>query len=220
MSNQNLLAAKFTMTQTEPLFGKTGKIDWRLLPLLSLENRHPFFLDPLTAEEKEGYAGHLHVKRKTEYLAIRTLKNLDFNTTPIAYLPSGKPYFEHIEVKIGISHSKNFALWAFAPIPFGCDVEEIDERLIRVAERFCSAQERLTFSENDLTLSLTILWACKEAIYKLCDDPGIHWKTDMVCMGEEKDQWVFSVRTFGIIKSVMCAVIPMENAILAFAYDV
>lgn len=43
LSNQNLLEAKFTMTQTEPLFGKTGKIDWRLLALLSLENRHPFF---------------------------------------------------------------------------------------------------------------------------------------------------------------------------------
>lgn len=219
MLRVNLYSSLQMSALPELIIGKTGEISWKLIPLHSIEAHREILTNDLTPIEKKEMEVHSLQKRQMEYLAIRSLKNIDFPSVSIAYKPSGKPLFHGIKTEIGISHSRSFALWATASFPFGCDVEEIDERLVRVSQRFCSHEELMVIEENVSTKSLTKLWSCKEAIYKLCDDPGIHWKTDMVCIGVDQEQWIFSVRSFGKTKKVVCAVIPIENAILAFAYD-
>lgn len=144
-----------------------------------------YVIDELSPQREGGYLMEKELqeldlianeRRKIEYHSIRILKNRFFRETPIEYLPNGKPYLSGSNHTIGISHSKNFAVFAFSKVLFGCDIEEKDPRLFTVEDRFTGPSETSRLEPYSSIDRLCMLWTSKESIFKLLGVMGIQWK--------------------------------------------
>lgn len=111
-------------------------------------------------------------KRRIELLAVRTLlKTTGINQT--IHYNDRKPYLDN--GYISISHSSNIAAIIFNPdFPVGIDIETISPRIRRIATRAFSESE-LAAAADDLE-KLTVLWNCKECVFKLANDEGIDFR--------------------------------------------
>lgn len=111
-------------------------------------------------------------KRRIELLSVRALlKAVGINQT-IHYNDS-KPYLDN--GYISISHSADIAAIIYNPdYPLGIDIEKISPRIQRIATRAFSDEE-IAVANGDLE-KLTILWNCKECVFKLADDEGIDFR--------------------------------------------
>lgn len=131
-------------------------------------------------------------KRKNEFLGVRNLKNQYDSKLEIKYLSNGKPVIENGSEHISISHSKNYVAFAVAPYKIGIDIEEIHERILKVQGRFLNQSEFELFNSNSL-IDLTIAWCAKEALFKLNDDSGIDFKTDLIIKNWDKNSTILAV---------------------------
>ncbi len=106
-------------------------------------------------------------KRLNEYLATRCLLKKLLYTTKIEYLKNGKPILtEFPETEISISHSGNFIVIAISKIYIlGIDIEKISNKPLKVLSKFLTKQEAKQI--NNSSLKASILWAAKEAMFKL-----------------------------------------------------
>ncbi|MDR2011340.1 MAG: 4'-phosphopantetheinyl transferase superfamily protein [Bacteroidales bacterium] len=119
--------------------------------------------------------GSSSVSRRIEILAVRALVN-QLNLNLVIRYDDRKPVCD--TGHISISHSNSFASVIWHPEKnTAIDIEEIDKRLYRIAQRAFSDSE-LIFANNDLKI-LTLLWNCKECVFKLCNDPGIEFRTQI-----------------------------------------
>ena len=111
-------------------------------------------------------------KRRIELLAVRALlKAVGINQT--IHYSDRKPYLD--EGYISISHSANIAAIIYNPdFPVGIDIETVAPRIRRIASRAFSENE-LAAAEDDLE-KLTVLWNCKECVFKLANDDGIDFR--------------------------------------------
>ncbi|MBQ1694759.1 MAG: 4'-phosphopantetheinyl transferase superfamily protein [Bacteroidales bacterium] len=111
-------------------------------------------------------------KRRIELLSVRALlKAVGIHQT-IHYNDS-KPYLDN--GYISISHSADIAAIIYNPdYPVGIDIEKISPRIQRIATRAFS-EEEIAAANGDLE-KLTILWNCKECVFKLADDEGIDFR--------------------------------------------
>ena len=111
-------------------------------------------------------------KRRIELLSVRALlKAVGINQT-IHYSDS-KPYLDN--GYISISHSADIAAIIYnLDYPVGIDIEKISPRIQRIATRAFSDEE-IAVANGDLE-KLTILWNCKECVFKLADDEGIDFR--------------------------------------------
>lgn len=171
----------------------------------------------LNIEETNQLNSFGNAQRKKEFKAVRQLKHHVFGEELIIYGENGKPKFNNLNITIGISHSSHWALFAHASIPFGCDIEEVTDRITPISERFCSSDELELFSGEVGEIQLTQLWSCKEAIYKLINIKGIQWKKQMRCIAISGSKFTFVVETGAQDVIVNCESIFVKNAILSIA---
>ena len=61
----------------------------------------------------------------------------------------------------------------------GIDLEYMSHRIQKIANRFIHEDEYITQDEDRAKYHLYIHWCAKEALYKLCDKKGIHFKKDI-----------------------------------------
>ena len=115
------------------------------------------------------------VSRRIEWLSVRRLMHELGITSPIAYLPSGRPYLEDDERHISISHTRGYAAVALhEDYPIGLDIEQRTDKVCRVKDKFLSHEEKLFLpSEKKNVEALLIIWTAKEALFKLVDREGI-----------------------------------------------
>lgn len=172
----------------KPYFDELDGVHWSIAPLGEGELNLP----PISEDEEKEISEHLHPTRKIEYRAIRQLKHLVFGKELIQYGKNGQPILGSKKGHIGISHSKHFGMFAHSMQEFGCDIEEIDDRLIKVAARFTDTDEQNLFSLIPEAEGLTRLWSAKEAVYKLIQQPGIDWKV-MRCQRILEDKLYFQI---------------------------
>ncbi|MBM3165713.1 MAG: 4'-phosphopantetheinyl transferase superfamily protein [Bacteroidetes bacterium] len=159
-------------------------------------------------------------RRKLEYMAIRRIKNHYFPQQRILYLPNGKPILEGSSLTLGISHSQNHALFAYSEVLFGCDIEEKNERLFTIKDRFVHPFELSNFSLFSNLDQLCILWSCKEAIYKLIGMRGINWKEQCILFKEAFPQLTFRLLLENHETLIHCHVKEFnENTWMAFAVN-
>lgn len=130
--------------------------------------------------------------KKNEFLGVRNLRNQYNSRLEIKYLSNGKPVIENGSEHISISHSKNYVAFAVAPYKIGIDIEEIHERILKVKGRFLNQSELELFNLNSL-VDLTIAWCAKEALFKLNDDSGIDFKTDLIIKNWDKNSTILAV---------------------------
>lgn len=124
-------------------------------------------LDPETIEEISHFTSE---KRRLEYLAVRCLLlTLSDGKMPrIKYLPSGMPYLADHSQQIGISHTGHYATVITHPTtPVSVDIERIGDKVLRVKNKFLHAEELQNIDPRTEKIHLTILWAAKEALYKV-----------------------------------------------------
>ena len=111
-------------------------------------------------------------KRRIELLSVRALlKAAGINQT--IHYNDRKPYLDC--GYISISHSADIAAIIYNPdFPVGIDIEKISPRIQRIATRAFS-EEEIAATNGDLE-KLTILWNCKECVFKLANDEGIDFR--------------------------------------------
>lgn len=141
----------------------------------------------LFIEETTKWNEIQHEARKVEFIGIRTLRNFCGIDSAIFYSPSGKPTLDPaLQKEISISHSRHFCALAYGNSELGLDIEEINERILKVQSKFIHEKERSFFRE-DLATVLTKLWCMKEAMFKLNNRKGIDFKTEMLVESNDGD---------------------------------
>ncbi len=111
-------------------------------------------------------------KRRVELLSVRALlKAVGIDQT--IHYDDRKPCIDG--GYISISHSSNIAaiIWN-KHHAVGIDIETISERIRRIATRAFS-EEEIAMADDDIE-KLTVLWNCKECVFKLANDEGIDFR--------------------------------------------
>lgn len=91
----------------------------------------------------------------------------------------GKPFIQFSEEEFSISHSKGYtAAIINGNKRTGIDIEKVDIKIRRVAPRVLSEIE-LAGAEGDLE-KLTVLWCCKEVLYKVFSKRGLEFKENLI----------------------------------------
>ena len=100
----------------------------------------------------------------------------DMNNKPSLVIDS-KPYF------IAITHSYEYAAVMISDIhEVGLDLERIDTRIGRVANKFINEEEQTYISKvspEDLNQFQTIIWSAKETMYKIYGKKELDFKKHM-----------------------------------------
>ena len=193
--------------------GNIALVDWVIGEIDVLNS----YESTLNIEEINQLNSFGNAQRKREFNAVRHLKHQVFGEELIIYGENGKPRFDNSDITIGISHSAHWALFAHARIPFGCDIEEVSDRIIPISDRFCSSDELELFAGEVGVVQLTQLWSCKEALYKLVNIKGIHWKNQMRCIAISGTKFTFAVETGTEDVIVNCDSVLVKNVILSIA---
>ncbi|MBL7111472.1 MAG: 4'-phosphopantetheinyl transferase superfamily protein [Bacteroidales bacterium] len=135
----------------------------------------------LNDEEMERLEGFMSCNRKLEFLCVRVLMNeMVGNPSRIVYNNERKPFLENNSYSISISHSHQMTSVLMShEKQVGIDLEYMSHRIQKIAERFIHEDEYITQDEDQIKYHLYIHWCAKEALYKLCDKKGIHFKKDI-----------------------------------------
>lgn len=115
-------------------------------------------------------------KRIAEWLAVRLMLFYLLNEEKIVYHKNdGKPYLMDNSYNISISHTNKYAavlLHRFQKV--GIDIEEISERVHKVASKFISENEFI--DESQQSIHRLLHWSAKETLFKLIDVNEIDFK--------------------------------------------
>ncbi len=129
-----------------------------------------------------------HIKRQQEYVSTRILKHELFGYKPIEYNEHGAPYIRK-EGFISISHSQGCSAIAICDrFQIGLDLEPIDQKALRLRDKFLNDSEKQIFDLTD-SLEMTMAWSCKETLYKLAGRKKIIFKTDLLLLNRTADRW-------------------------------
>lgn len=123
--------------------------------------------DHLVATDRSEYDQLHHARRRNEWLAARrTLRNDLGYTGPVRALENGKPLVEGMHVSF--SHCMPLAGALLHPHQAGFDIQVPAEKILRVKAKFASKEElAMAVASGDELQWLTILWAVKEALFKV-----------------------------------------------------
>jgi len=173
----------------------------------------------LSKAEIEYYFSIKSESKRNEFLGVRWLKNKYNPEFEITYLENGRPILKNSSKFISISHSKNFIAFAAAPYPIGIDIEECQERVIRVKDRFLNESEKKIINQNSIT-ELTQAWCVKEALFKLNKDDGIEFKTNLIIQTwDDYTNIAAKMLENSSWKLVNLHVQKIENVIICFNFE-
>lgn len=133
----------------------------------------------LTEAEQKQYNSFGGEMRKKQWLATRHLLQSNHPRLPeIQYYESGKPYLGTDHPDLSITHSSDLvALQLRNDGPAGIDLQYHTEKIHRIKQRFLTETEWETFHALDDALEyLTLVWAAKEALYKVHGDREVFFK--------------------------------------------
>jgi 4'-phosphopantetheinyl transferase EntD len=100
---------------------------------------------------------------------------------------NGKPFLYNSPLHISYSHTEQFAAAIIhTEKPCGIDMEHIQDKMMRVSERFLSEKE-LQSTGNDLE-KICIFWCAKEAMYKLYNLKDTEFKGNLKVSPFDKEK--------------------------------
>ncbi|MFN2458518.1 MAG: 4'-phosphopantetheinyl transferase superfamily protein [Chitinophagaceae bacterium] len=140
-----------------------------------------------------------HPHKKLQHLAGRFLLKYLFKDFPaelIQIADTRKPFLEDEAYHFSISHCGNYSAAVVSTTKrVGVDVELISEKAARIRHKFLSKEElamgnrqwaidnsehERNFSTVQLINLSTLLWSCKEAVFKWYGLGGINFKEDII----------------------------------------
>lgn len=96
----------------------------------------------------------------------------------IGHHPSGAPFIDGHDLRLSVSHSRDFAAIAVSPsLIIGIDIEQPRGQLRRVAPRVLSPDEMAFYGDSEPMLLRA--WTLKEALYKAALTPGLDFRRDI-----------------------------------------
>jgi len=126
--------------------------------------------------EQYDLSGVKSEKRKKEFLASRLLLEKIHPKTSIIYNRYGAPTLSDGNF-VSISHSKNLVAFIISDKKVGLDIEQISKKALRLSSKFIAKD-----NHQKLTLEkATLIWCCKEAIFKWHQKGGVDFKKD-ICL--------------------------------------
>jgi len=171
----------------------------------------------LTDNEKLYLKKITNENRKQEFLQIRALRNKSIGEIEIDYTESGKPYLVNSKEYISISHSQNFIGILKAPFDVGLDIEEINERIIKIKNRFLNEKELKLFDSS--IENLTIAWTLKEALFKLNTRNGIDFRKELLIEGKTDDGYNCKMFALDGWRNVKLKTLQKENLIISYNFE-
>ncbi len=128
-------------------------------------------------------------KRKKEIFSRNLLLNKIIPEAKISYNNFGAPQINTSD-NISISHSKNLVAIGFSKLKIGIDIQKISEKALSLSPRFICESNL-----NNLSIEkATLLWCCKEAIYKWHQKGSVNFKSDIYI-------YPFDLRTSGTVSA-------------------
>ncbi|MDN3581083.1 4'-phosphopantetheinyl transferase family protein [Mucilaginibacter flavus] len=122
-------------------------------------------------EEEKAYVEKLsNGKRHLHWLGTRVLLRKMLRTDE--YIDCkvdahGKPYLVNLPYHISLSHSFDYAAVMISKTnKVGIDIEQIKEKVERIAHKFMQPQELAFISDEKKIEQLYVCWCAKEAVYK------------------------------------------------------
>lgn len=111
--------------------------------------------------------------RRQEWLGVRLLLQTLMGELPeVAYHESGRPYLPLMGGwHISISHTKGYVAAVVGQGVVGIDIEQVSERVHKVASRFVRPDE-----EAADTSRLLLHWSAKETLYKCLDCDAVDFR--------------------------------------------
>lgn len=107
------------------------------------------------------------------FLSVRMLlQHCDYNDFDLVYDELGKPHLKD-GTHISISHSFDFSAIALSKQNIGIDIEQVKEKVLRIAPRFMEMWHLENLSIEDQMKKATVIWGTKEAIFKIKNEAGI-----------------------------------------------
>jgi phosphopantetheine--protein transferase-like protein len=122
-------------------------------------------------EQEKAYVEQLsHGKRNLHWLGTRVLlrKMLDTDEYIDCQVDAhGKPYLVDLPYHISLSHSFDYAAVMISKKqPVGIDIEQIKEKVERIAHKFMRPAEMAFIDGQNKIQQLYVCWCAKEAVYK------------------------------------------------------
>lgn len=146
------------------------------------------------------------------FLSVRHLLNeAGYTDFDLFYDENGKPNLKDGK-HISITHSHNFSAIIISTQNVGIDLELQRDKIVRIADKFVDFEfSYLNKDTEDYIRELTVIWAAKEAKYKMCNSRSLSFKDDMkvekfdlnigkgkasVCQNEFEKAFSFSFEEF------------------------
>jgi phosphopantetheinyl transferase (holo-ACP synthase) len=171
-----------------------------------LTNNEELYLKKITNEN-----------RKQEFIQIRELRNKTIGKLEIDYNANGKPFLVNSKEYISISHSRNFIGILKAPFDVGLDIEEINERITKIKNRFLNEDE-LKLLDSSIE-NLTIAWTLKEALFKLCNRNGVDFRKELLIEGKTDDGYNCKMFDLDGWRLVKLKTVRKENLIISYNFE-
>ncbi len=153
-------------------------------------------------EHEKAYYEQLKIgKRNLHWLGtrvllrkmLRTEQYIDFKVDA-----HGKPYLVNLPYHISLSHSFDYAAVMISKThPVGIDIEQVKEKVERIAHKFMRDQE-MAFIDPRLKIpQLYVCWCAKEAVYKCYGQKEVSFADNIVLAP-------FDFEKKGTVKALLC----------------
>ena len=129
-------------------------------------------LTPHCQNRMRGMKSEMH---RRGFLSIRHLMaEAGYVDADLFYDENGKPHLKDGK-RISITHSNHFTGIIISDhYEVGIDIEMQRDKILRIAHKFSPIAEYRTIANTEaLIRKLTIVWGCKESLYKIYDEPGL-----------------------------------------------
>lgn len=156
-------------------------------------------------------------KRKQEFLQVRKLRNDTIGKMEILYSENGKPQLSNSNDFISISHSQNFVGILKAPFNIGLDIEELNERILKVKERFLNDEEIYMFGNG--IENITTAWTLKEAMFKLNLRKGIDFRKELLVTEKTEVGFLGKMLDIDGWRLVNLKTLQKENLIISYNFE-
>ena len=129
----------------------------------------------LTNYELEILAKRKNSKKALEFLCSRLLLRLcKLDPNDLSYNEFGAPILKSGKF-VSISHCKNYVTLLLSNQSCGVDIETKRKQILDIKHKFLNQTDINNISMENIS-DITLIWTLKEAIYKLCQYPGINFK--------------------------------------------
>lgn len=130
----------------------------------------------LNTPSQNRLASMKSVGHQKGFLAVRMLlEHIGYSDFDLYYDAFGKPHLTDGKC-ISISHSHTFSAIAISTQPLGLDVEQVKEKILKIASRFMNILHLENLSDTEKIKKATIVWGVKESIFKIKNIEGISFR--------------------------------------------